>query len=161
MKGANYGDHRTRCYGHYSPIVDPLGHAGVEAMNLRCFNPQFFFASKVGDVAFEEAAEHGVGGYGDQLRVTIDAVRVLCAAVPSDGLLPADLLALDRLKALGRPVDSSTTQDAAGDASLTTAYVDDLIVKLLHLRQEDPESADQIVRRVVEEAGPPAQAVPR
>jgi hypothetical protein len=123
-------------------------------MNLRCFNPQFFFASKVGDIAFDERAERGVSAYGDQLRVIVDAVRVLCAAIPPDDLLPADLLALDRLKVLGRPADSSVTPDAAGDASLTTADVDDLIVRLLRLRQEDPESADRIVRRVVEEAGP-------
>jgi hypothetical protein len=122
-------------------------------MNLHCFNPQFFLASRVGDTALEEGLEHDPNGYGDQLRITIDAVRVLCSAVPRDALLPADRLALDRLQALGPAADSSVTPDTTAGVSLTTAFVDDLIAKLRQLRQQDPESAHQIVRRIVEEAG--------
>ncbi|HVM67187.1 MAG TPA: hypothetical protein VMU14_20125, partial [Acidimicrobiales bacterium] len=134
----------------------PPGRARTEPMNLRCFNPQFFIASRVGDVALEHDWEDGASD-DDQLSVVIEAVRVLCAAVPVDGLLPADRAALDRLKSLRRPAGSGHT--AAADASITTADVDNLIAKLRVLRDEDPESAGRIIRRVVEEAGPPAPIV--
>ncbi len=128
-------------------------------MNLRCFNPQFFFASKVGDVALKQGWEQSLRSDDRRLGVVLDAVQVLCAVLPPDGLSPADLLALDRVKELGQPAESSDRRDAAGDASLTTADVDNLIAKLRRLRQEDSESAGQIVRRIIEQAGPPAGAV--
>lgn len=127
-------------------------------MNLRCFNPQFFVASKVGDLALEQDLKHSVRGYEQELRVVIEAVRALCGAVPHDALSPVDLLALDRLEALGQPADSSPSQGDRTDRSLTTADVDDLILKLQRLREADPESVGQIVRRIVEEAGPPAHS---
>jgi hypothetical protein len=69
-------------------------------MNLRCFNPQFFIGSRVGDVALENDWEQQVRSYDYRLDVLIDAVKVLAAAVPADSLTPADQLALERLRAL-------------------------------------------------------------
>lgn len=125
-------------------------------MNLRCFNPQFFVASKVGDLALEQDLRHSVRGYEQDLRVVIEAVRALCGAVPPGALSPVDLLALDRLEALGRSAGSSPTEGEGADRSLPTADVDDLILKLQRLREEDPEGVGQIVRRIVDEAGPPS-----
>jgi hypothetical protein len=124
-------------------------------MNLRCLNPQFFIASRVGDVALEHDAWRGARA-DEQLGILIEAVRVISTAVPADGLLPADRLALERLNALRRPGDPRA---AAADAVITTADIDDLIAKLRRLRHEDPDSANRIVRRLVEEAGPPAPSV--
>jgi hypothetical protein len=115
-------------------------------LSLRCFNPQFFIASKVGDVALETEPEHlRARSFDSWMRTVVDALRVLSATIPTDGLAPADRLALDRLDALGQR-----------DGPLTTADVDDLIQRLRRLRREDPESADQILRRLVEEAGSPS-----
>jgi hypothetical protein len=130
-------------------------------MNLRCFNPQFFVASKVGDVALERDFKQAVRGYEQELQTVIEAVKVLCGAIPSEALSSADLLALARLTALGRPSDSraeradSSAERDADDCSLTTGDIDDLIRQLVRLRGEDPESAGRIVRRIVDEAGPP------
>jgi hypothetical protein len=93
------------------------------------------------------------------LGVVIDALRVLCEAVRADVLRPGDQVALDRLKALEANADRGLTWEGSGDALLTPVDVDDLIQKLRRLRREDPQSADQLVRRFVEEAGPPARAV--
>jgi hypothetical protein len=125
-------------------------------MDLRCFNPQFFIGSRVGDAALDTDEARRAGSYDRQLRIVIDAVRVLCAAVSADDLLPGDRLALDRLAELGQRADSVTPRDGTGEAVLTTADVDDLIQKLQRLRQEDPGSADEVVRRLTEEAGRPA-----
>jgi hypothetical protein len=125
-------------------------------MNLRCFNPQFFIGSKVGDVALERDDACLAGSDDLRLDVVIDAVRVLCAAVPPDDLLPGDRLALDRLEQLGQRMDAGTTRDDPGDDVLSTADVDDLIRKLRRLRREDPQLADEVLRRLVEEAGLPA-----
>jgi hypothetical protein len=126
-------------------------------LNLRCFNPQFFIASRVGDAALEEESEQlRPGSLDARMRTVVDALRVLCAALPADGLLPADRLALDRLNALGQRADWDATRDGAGDALLTTDDVDDLLRRLRRLRHEDPELADQILRRLMQEAGTPA-----
>jgi hypothetical protein len=123
-------------------------------LSLRCFNPQFFIASRVGDAALEAGSEQlrGRRRLDSQMRTVIEAMRVLCAAVATDGLPAVDRLALDRLNALGQGADWAS-QDGSGDASLTTAEVDDLIERLRRLRREDPDSADQIIRRLVEEVG--------
>jgi hypothetical protein len=136
-----------------------VGPALVEAMNIRCFNPQFFLGSRVGDHALEDDWEQRASRYDHRLGVAIDALRVLCEAVRADVLLPGDQVALDRLKALEANADRGLTREVSGDASLTPVDVDDLIQKLRQLRREDPQSADQLVRRLVEEAGPPARAV--
>jgi hypothetical protein len=112
-------------------------------MNLRCFNPQFFIASGLGDAAL--AQEEG-------LRATSFDSQ-MSTAIPTGDLWPADRRALDRLKALGHGADTGAVRDRAGDAPLTTADVDDLIQRLRRLRREDPGSADQILSRLVEEAG--------
>jgi hypothetical protein len=120
-------------------------------MNLRCFNPQFFIASRVGDVALEREGGRRGGHRDPQLGVVIDAVRVLCAALPTDDLLPGDRLALDRLAELAQRAGADRI--GAGDAWITTAEVDDLVRRLQRLRQEDPAAADEIVRRLVEDPG--------
>jgi hypothetical protein len=129
-------------------------------MNLRCFNPQFYIASRVGDAALDqEMGLHAHGG-DDQLRIIIDALRVLCAAVPTEDLVPADQLALERLKGLGVGADSRASNDGAAGAGLTSADVDEFIERLRRLRQQDPEAADEILRRLVEEAAAPAGTGP-
>jgi hypothetical protein len=121
-------------------------------MNLRCLNPQFFIASRVGDVALEHDRAHGAGAHDHRLGVVIEAVSVLCARVPADALLPADRAAFERLDALRRPTGPGST----GDTPITTADIDHLIARLVRLRHNDPQAASGIVRRIVEEAGPPA-----
>ena len=69
-------------------------------MNLRCFNPQFFIGSRVGDVALENEWAKSARSYDHKLDVLIDAVKVLSAAVPAGSLTPADQLALEQLRAL-------------------------------------------------------------
>jgi hypothetical protein len=129
-------------------------------MNLRCFNPQFYIASRVGDAALDQEMAFRAVGRDDQMGIIIDALRVLCAAVPTEGLLPADRLALERLKALKVGADSPAGNDGAAGAALTTADVDDLIERLRRLRRQDPGAADEILRRLVEEAAAPAGAGP-
>ena len=65
-----------------------------------------------------------------------------------------DRLALDRLEELGKEVDSARARDDDGQTALSTADVDDLLRKLRQLRRDDPRSADDILRRLVDEAGP-------
>ncbi len=77
-------------------------------------------------------------------------------AVPTDRLLGGDRLALERLEELGQGVRSVLDHDNGADAALSTADVDDLIRKLRRLRQDDSRSADGILRRITEEAGPDA-----
>jgi hypothetical protein len=121
-------------------------------MNVRCFNPQFFIASRVGDTALEqEDARWSILDH--RLGVVIDALKALGAAVPADALLPGDRLALDRLEELER-VDSPAARDGAGDDSITAAEVDSLIRRLRRLRRDDPETADDVLRRLVEETAP-------
>jgi hypothetical protein len=129
-------------------------------MNLRCFNPQFYIASRVGDAALDQEIGLHLRSRDDQMGIMIDALRVVCAAIPTEGLLPADRLALDRLQALGEGAGSRASTDGAADAGLTTAEVDDLVARLRHLRRQDPEAADEILRRLVEEAAAPAAASP-
>jgi hypothetical protein len=69
-------------------------------MNVRCFNPQFFIGSRVGDVALENEWARA-GRYDHRLEVLIEAVKVLAASIPADSLTPAGQLALEQLKALG------------------------------------------------------------
>lgn len=121
-------------------------------MNLRCFNPQFYIASRVGDSALERGDISRTAGYRRQLGIVIAAVKVLRAAVPADDLLPGDRLALDRFAKLAEPPESLTGRDWISDATLTSANVDDLIRKLRRLRQDDPRSADEVVRRLTDEA---------
>ena len=68
-------------------------------MNLRCFNPQFFIGSRVGDSALDHESGPS-GGYDYRMEVLIEAVKVLAAAVPAERLTPADQLVLEQLKAL-------------------------------------------------------------
>jgi hypothetical protein len=68
-------------------------------MNLRCFNPQFFIGSRVGDAALEN--ERALSARNDRrLEVLIEAVKVLATTVPADRLTPADQLVLEQLRAL-------------------------------------------------------------
>ncbi len=127
---------------------------GVDAMNMRCFNPQFFIASKVGDEALERDEARRARKFDHDLGIVIDALRVLWAAVPADHVFGGDRLALDRLEELGREVNSARARDENGHSALSTADVDDLIRKLRQLRREDPQSADDVLRRLAEEAGP-------
>jgi hypothetical protein len=128
-------------------------------MNMRCFNPQFFIASRVGDAALEQDWEHSVRNHDHRLGVILDAVTVLCAAVPREGLQPAERLSLDRLEALAGSADPRETGETAEDTAFTAAEIDQLVLRLLRLRQEDPEAAADIVRRIVDEVGPHAPAV--
>jgi hypothetical protein len=140
-------------------VGERVGPALVGAMNIQCFNPQFFIGFRVGDVALKDDWEHRARGYDHRLGVVIDALRVLSAAIRAEVLMPDDQVVLDRLNSLEANADRGLTPGGSGDASLTRAGVDDLIHKLRQLRRADPVSADQIVRRIVEEAGPPAPAV--
>jgi hypothetical protein len=123
-------------------------------MNLRCFNPQFFLASKVGDEALEPDERRRARRLDHDLGILVDALRVLSGAVPVDHLPHADRLALDRLAALGRELDSGRARHNQGHATLSTADVADLIRKMRQLRHDDPRSADDILRRLVDDAGP-------
>jgi hypothetical protein len=127
-------------------------------MNLRCFNPQFYIASRVGDAALDQEKGLHVRGGDDQMGIIVDALRVLCAAIPTEGLLPADRLALDRLTRLEEGAGSRAGSDGAADAGLTSADVDDLIERLRRLRRQDPDSADQILCRLVDDAAAAAGA---
>ncbi len=69
-------------------------------MNLRCFNPQFFIGSRVGDVALDQERGQSGRSYDYRLDVLIEAVNVLAAALPPERLTPADQLVLEQLKAL-------------------------------------------------------------
>jgi hypothetical protein len=129
-------------------------------MNLRCFNPQFYIASRVGNAALEQEMGWHARGRDDQVGIIIDALRVLCAAFPNEDLLPADRVALDRLKTLGAGADSRASNDGAATAGLTTADVDDLIERLRRLRRQDPDAADEILRRLADEVAAPAGAGP-
>lgn len=73
-------------------------------MNLHCFNPQFFIGARVGDVALENERRQSRGD-DYRLDVLIEAVKVLAANLPADGLSPADQLVLEQLRAL-RPASS-------------------------------------------------------
>ncbi len=70
-------------------------------MNVRCFNPQFFIGSRVGDAALETEMGQSARDYDYRLDVLIEAVKVLAAAVPADSLTPAGQLALQQIQALG------------------------------------------------------------
>jgi hypothetical protein len=123
-------------------------------MNLRCFNPQFFVASKVGDEALDRDKGSRARKLDHDLGILVDALRVLCAGITADQLPCGDRVALDRLADLGRELDSARARDE--HAALSTADVDDLIRKLRQLRDDDPRAADDILRRLVDEAGPTA-----
>ena len=74
-------------------------------MNMRCFNPQFFIGSRVGDVAIENERAQAARIYDRRLDVLIEAVKVLAATVPAESLTPADQLVFEQLRAL-RPAPS-------------------------------------------------------
>jgi hypothetical protein len=124
-----------------------------DAMNMRCFNPQFFIASKVGDEALERDEGRVARKFDRDLGIVVDALRVLCGALPGDHPLPGDQLALARLEELGRDLDSARARDEKSGDVLTTADVYDMIRKLRQLRRDDPKSADDILRLLVDEAG--------
>jgi hypothetical protein len=157
---ATYGDDVHSRRRPLPAELERLAPASVAAMNLRCFNPQFYIASRVGDAALDQEMARRAGGFDDQMGIVIDALRVLCAAVPTEGLLPADRLALDRLHALGERANSRASNDGAASAGLTSAEVDDLVERLRRLRRHDPEAADEILRRLVEEAAAPEGTSP-
>jgi hypothetical protein len=143
-------------FGHPPEAPAYGGRVREEAMNLRRFNPQFFIASKLGDTALRPDRARPGDGYDRDLGIVIDALRALCVAVPTDRLLRGDRLALERLEELGQGVHTAMDHDNGVDAALSTADVDDLIRKLRRLRQDDPRSADSILRRITDEAGPDA-----
>jgi hypothetical protein len=70
-------------------------------MNVRCFNPQFFIGSRVGDVALEGEGGQSARDYDYRLDVLIEAVKVLAATIPAESLTPAGQLALQQVQALG------------------------------------------------------------
>ena len=114
-------------------------------MSLRCFNPQFFIGSRVGDAALE--TDYGAS---TKMLIVIDALRALSGAVALEHMLPGDRLALDRLQLLAQRMDQTRTRDNEAPL-LGTAEVDDLIRRLRQLRRDDPELADRILRRISEE----------
>jgi hypothetical protein len=122
-------------------------------MSLRCFNPQFFIGSRVGDAALEGDDEAMARRFRQEMHIVIDAVRALSATVPLEQMLPGDRVALERLQGLAQEIDPSGTRDHE-EAGLSTAEVDDLIRRLRRLRRDDPESADRVLRRLSEEAAP-------
>jgi hypothetical protein len=122
------------------------------SLSLRCFNPQFYIASRLGDVALDQEVKLRNRDVDSQMRIVVKALTVLSAAVPTDDLRPADRLALDQLRALGEQAGMGA-RDGAKEARITSAEVDEVIQRLRRLRQEDPESADEILRRLIEETG--------
>jgi hypothetical protein len=80
-------------------------------MNMRCFNPQFFIGSRVGDVAIENERAQAARIYDRRLDVLIEAVKVLAATVPAESLTPADQLVLEQLRAL-RPAPAGDQPQA-------------------------------------------------
>jgi hypothetical protein len=126
----------------------------VDEMNMRCFNPQFFIASKVGDEALQRDEASRARRFDHDLGIVVDGLRVLYGAVPIDQFVDADRLALDRVEELGRKLASGSARDETGHDGLSRADVDDLIRRLGQLRRDDPSSADEIWRRLVDEAGP-------
>jgi hypothetical protein len=126
-------------------------------LNLRCFNPQFVISSRLGDVALDQEVRLRTRSFDSQMGIVVKALMVLSAAVPTDNVPPADRLALVQLRALGQRTDMGAARGGRGDAPLTTADVDEFIQRLLRLGREDPESANQILRRLVEEAGTSAE----
>jgi hypothetical protein len=70
-------------------------------MNVRCFNPQFFIGSRVGDVALDSEGGQSARDYDYRLDVLIEAVKVLAATIPAESLTPAGQLALQQVQALG------------------------------------------------------------
>jgi hypothetical protein len=129
---------------------------GLNAMSLRCFNPQFFIGSRVGDAALEAEHEAITRRSRQEMRIVIDALRALSAALPLEQMPPGDRLAVHRLQELAQEIDEAGTRDPEV-ACFTTAEVDDLIRRLRRLRRDDPESADRILRRLNEQAATPAQ----
>ena len=91
--------------------------------------------------------------FDHDLGIVVDALRVLCGALPADDLQPGDRLALARLEELGREVDSARARGEKADDRLSTADVVDMIRKLRQLRRDDPKSADDILRWLVDDAG--------
>jgi hypothetical protein len=87
------------------------------------------------------------------MHIVVDALRVLSAAVPLSQILPGDRLALDRLQGLAQRMDQTRTGGNEA-AALSTTEVDEFIGRLRRLRGADPESADEIFRRICEEAVP-------
>jgi hypothetical protein len=79
-------------------------------MNMRCFNPQFFIGSRVGDVAIENERAQAARFHDRRLDVLIEAVKVLAASVPAESLTPADQLVLEQLKALRAAPSGSDDQ---------------------------------------------------
>jgi hypothetical protein len=49
-------------------------------------------------------------------------------------------------------VDSARARDGRGHDRLSTADIDDMIRKLRQLRRDDPRSADDVLRRLIDEA---------
>jgi hypothetical protein len=122
-------------------------------MSLRCFNPQFFIGSRVGDAALE--ADYGALARRSrqEVRIVVDALQALTAVAQLEHMPPSDRLAVDRLHWLAQELDRSGTGDHEG-AVFSTAEVDDLIRRLRRIRSDDPESADRILRRLTQESAP-------
>jgi hypothetical protein len=139
-------------------FVFSVQQSGREPVNVRCFNPQFFIGSRVGDVALEQQYEERVQSYAQQFGVLVDAVRVLCTMIPAGELGPADQAVVEQFMALAERASAPDSRIATQDAVLTIADVEQFIRRLQHLRQVDPASADQVVRRLADEVGTPTPA---
>jgi hypothetical protein len=125
----------------------------LHTMSLSCFNPQFFIGSKVGDTALEAESAATTRRSREEIKIVIDALRALSAALPVEQMPPGDRLAVDRLRGLAQEMNQAGTRDPEV-ASFSTAEVDDLIRRLRRLRRDDPKSADRILRRLNDEAAP-------
>jgi hypothetical protein len=136
-----------------SGAAEDRGGSGVNAMSLHCFNPQFFICSRVGDAALEADRGTSTRRFPQEMHIVVDALRVLSAAVPLSQILPGDRLALDRLQGLAQRMDQTRTGGNEA-AALSTTEVDEFIGRLRRVRGADPESADEILRRICEEAVP-------
>jgi hypothetical protein len=119
-------------------------------MSLRCFNPQFFIGSRVGDTALD--TDHGAitRSSREEMHILVDAVRALSAAVPLEQMPPGDRVAVNRFQKLAQEMSKAGARDSEV-ASFSTVEVDELISRLRRLRRDDPESADTILRRLSEE----------
>ncbi len=117
---------------------------------MRCFNSQFVIGSRVGDSALGREQAQPTGRLRRDLGIVIDALRVVCAAVPQDHLSATDRLAFQRLAELG----GGSVPVGVSDA-VNAGAVDNFIDALRQLRQDDPGKAGAIIRRILEEAGPP------
>ncbi|HEU5321516.1 MAG TPA: hypothetical protein VFX28_11975 [Methylomirabilota bacterium] len=124
----------------------------------RFFNPQIFVSLNRGDAAVENHVLGRAGSYGKQLGRVLDALDVLVARLPAEGLTPRERRAVDALRELSRTVDAALDEYGRPRATEPTlADVDRLLGGLEDLKRSDPAGhralLDRLRRGVAEADG--------